>query len=464
MLLLYLRKYQLWYSIEPFTSTLPLLYLYSTRTVSRRHLVTSTPQHLISSHIPLNHLPSLPALIVSPTSYSHPVINESMAVTSPTVSSQDATPVTPETITGAQRSLSAKQKPLNTAPEDTNPEDAEPGLQPSLIPVTSIPYFRSPRAQARALSFRPESTTPEFIRPTGAAGPETSRAEAVKGTSPKEELAGPSNVTIARDLTTEEEGVAASEAERATFGYWRHGRATEPEKYAPAALAASQAALKGLVTAVTEKKEDLSSLVPAVMLQALDEDGILASDAERATFGYWRHGRVAEPDKYAPAALANVAITLKDIGSSVVGKLENLEPHAPAFLPQVLDDEDGAVASDADRAAFSYWRHGRVAEPSKCSPAASINQPTMLKDFGTSATKEFGNLEPTMPVSVSQATCGNSSKAQPTRKAASEHSPSEYSGDYRSSTISFHSSHETLSSGQRKPLIGVRNAVSSPYL
>ena len=391
-----------------------------------------------------------------------------MAVTSPTVSNQDATPVTPETITGARRSLSAKQKPLNTAPEDTNPEDAEPGSQPSLIPLTSIPYFRSPRAQARALPFRPESTAPELIRSPGGTGPETSRAEAIQGPSPKKELAGPADVAVpvAQNLAAEEEGVAASEAERATFGYWRHGRFTEPEKYAPAALAASQAALKGFATAVTENLEDLSppAPVPAVMQQALDEDGIAASDAERATFGYWRHGRVVEPDKYAPAALANAATTLKDLGSSVAGRLENLEPPVPTFLPQVLEDEDGVVASDAERATFGYWRHGRVAEPEKYSPAALKDIPTMLKDFGTSVTKDIGNSEPIMPVAVSQTTYGNSSKAQPTRKAASEHSPSEYSGDYRSSTISYHSSRATLSSGQRKPLIGVRNAVSSPYL
>jgi hypothetical protein len=223
--------------------------------------------------------------------------------------------------------------------------------------------------------------------------------------------------------------------------------------------------VKGLATAVTEKVEDLSSSVPAVMPQALDdEDGTMASDAERATFGYWIHKRVAEPDKYAPAALANVATTLKDVGSTVVGKLENLGPPVPAFLPQVLDDEDGTVASDAERATFGYWRHGRVAEPEKYAPAALTNQPIVLKGIGTSATKEIRNMEPTVPVAIPQPTYGNSSKAQPTRKAASEHSPSEYSDDYRSSTISFHSSHQTLSSGQRKPLLGVRNAASSPYL
>jgi hypothetical protein len=387
-----------------------------------------------------------------------------MAVTSPYVSNQDATPVTRQTITGAQRSLSAKEKQLNTPPEDTNPEDAEPGLQPSLIPTASIPYFRSPRAQARAVPLRPEPATPELIRPPGAPGPETTRAEAIQGTTPKKELTGVPDVTVARDLAEEDEGVAAPEAERATFGYWRHGRVTEPEKYAPAALAASQAAVKGFATAVTEKVEDLSSSVPAAMPQDLDEDGVVASDAERATLGYWRHGRVVEPDKYAPAALANVATTLKDVGSTVAGKLENLEPPVPAFLAQALDDEDGTVASDTDRAAFGYWSHGRVAEPSKYAPAALTNLPIVLKGIGTSATKELGNLEPTVPVTIPQAAYGTSSKAQPTRKAASEHSPSEYSDDYRSSTISFHPSHETLSSGQRKPLIGVRNAVSSPYL
>jgi hypothetical protein len=388
-----------------------------------------------------------------------------MAVTSPYVSNQDATPVTPQTVTGAQRSLSAKEKQLNTAPGDGNPEDAEPGAQPSLIPTPSISYFRSPRAQARALSFRPEPTAPELIRSPGTAGPETSRAEAIQGPTPKQELTGPSDVPIAGDLAAEEEGVAASEAERANFGYWRHGRVTEPEKYAPAALAASQAAVKSFATVVTEKVGDLSSSVPAINPQVLDEDGVVTSDAERATFGYWRHGRVVEPDKYAPAALANVATTLKDVGSTVAGKLENLEPPIPAFLPQPLDEEDGAVASDAERASFGYWSHGRVAEPSKYSPAALANLPTILKGRGTGATKEMGNLGPiVVPVAIPQAAYGTSSRAQPTRKAVSEHSSSEYSDDYRSATISFHSSHETLSSGQRKPLIGVRNAVSSPYL
>jgi hypothetical protein len=387
-----------------------------------------------------------------------------MAVTSPYVSNQDATPVTRQTITGAQRSLSAKEKQINTPPEDINPEDAEPGSQPSLIPTASIPYFRSPRAQARAVPLRPEPAAPELVRSPGTAGPEAHRAEAIQGTTPKQELAGPSDVTVPRDLAEEDEGVAASEAERATFGYWRHGRVTEPEKYAPAALAASQAAVKGFATAVTEKVEDLSSSLPAAMPQDLDEDGVVASDAERATFGYWRHGRVVEPDKYAPAALANVTTTLKDVGSTLAGKLENLEPPVSAFIPQALDDEDGTVASDAERATFGYWRHGRVAEPSKYAPAALTNLPIVLKGLGTSATKELGNPEPTVPVAMPQAAYGTSSRVQPARKAASEHSPSEYSDDYRSATISFRSSHETLSSGQRKPMIGVRNAVSSPYL
>ena len=388
-----------------------------------------------------------------------------MAITSPAVSNQDATPVTPQTVTGAQRSLFAKEKPLSTAPEDTNPEDAEPGAQPPLIPTASIPYFRSPRAQTRALPLRPEPAAPELISSPGTAGPETARAEAIQGTTPKQDPTGAPDVTIARKLAAEEEGVAASEAERATFGYWRRPRVTEPEKYAPAALAASQAAVKGFATAVTEKVEDLSSPVPAVVPQALDdEDGTIASDTERATFGYWRHGRVVEPDKYAPAALANMATTLKDVGSTVAGKVENLGPPVPAFLPQVLDDEDGTVASDAERATFGYWRNGRVAEPSKYAPAVLTNLPIVLKGVGTSAKKELGNLEPIVPVTIPQATYGNSAKARPTRKAASENSPSEYSDDYRSSTISFHSSHETLSSGQRKPLIGVRSAVSSPYL
>lgn len=393
-----------------------------------------------------------------------------MAVTSPYVSNQDATPVTRQTITGAQRSLLAKEKPLNTPPEDANPEDAnpedaEPGLQPSLIPTASIPYFRSPRAQARPLPLRPEPATPELIRSPGTAGPETPRAEAIKGSTPKKELTGPSDLTIARDLFAEDEGVAASEAERATFGYWRHGRVTEPERYAPAALAASKAAVKDLSTAVTEKVEGLSSSVTAAMPQTLEEDGAIASDAERVTFGYWRHGRVVEPDKYAPAALANVAATLEDVGSTVAGKLKNLEPPLPAFLPQALDDEDGPVASIAERATFGYWRHGRVAEPPKYAPAALMNLPDMMKGFGTNPTKDLRNLETVVvPVAIPQAAFGTSSNAQPTRKAASEHLPSEYSGDYRSSTISFHSSHETLSSGQRKPLIGVRNVVSSPYL
>ena len=381
-----------------------------------------------------------------------------MALTSPAVSSQDATPVTPQTVTGAQRSLSAKEKPLNAAPEDANPEDPEPGQQPSLIPIASIPYLRSPRAQARALSFRPESTAPQLNRPTGAAGPETSRAEAIQGAPTKPELAGPSDDTLAKNLASEEEGVVASKAERATFGYWRHGRVTEPEKYAPAALTASQEALRGFATAVTKQVEDLNSPMPAVVPQALDEEGPVASDAERATFGYWRHGRVAEPDKYAPAALANVATTLKDIGSTLAGKLENLEPPVPAFVPQALDDEDGMVASDTERANFGYWKHGRVVEPSKYAPTALAN---FLKDFGTSTSNGLANLE---PVALPQATYGISPKTQPTREAASEHSPSEYGNDYRSSTISFHSSHDTLSSGQRKPLFGVRNAASSPFL
>jgi hypothetical protein len=436
--------------------------LISTSTSPPHHLITSTPHN---SHIPLNHLLFRLVILVSPTSNSTPVINERMAITSPAVSNQDATPVTRQTITGAQRSLSAKEKPLNTAPEDANPEDAEPGTHSPLIPTASIPYFRSPRAQARTLPLRPEPGAPELISSPGTTGPETARAEAIQGTTPKQDPTAPPDVTIVQDIAAEEEGVAASEAERATFGYWRHPRATEPEKYAPAALAASQAAVKGLATAVTEKVEDVVSSVPAVVPQVLDdEDGPIASDAERATLGYWRHPRVMEPDKYAPAALANVATALKDVGSTVAGQLEISRSPVAALIPQVLDDEDGAVASDAERAAFGYWKHPRVTEPSKYAPAALTNQPIVLKGVGTSAAKDLGNLEPAAPVAIPQATYGNSSKAQPARKAASEHSPSEYSDDYRSSTISFHSSHQTLSSGQRKPLIGVRNAVSSPYL
>jgi hypothetical protein len=142
-----------------------------------------------------------------------------MAITSPAVSNQDATPVTPQTVTGAQRSLFAKEKTLSTAPEDTNPEDAEPGAQPPLISTASIPYFRSPRAQARALPLRPEPAAPKLISSPGTAGPETARAEAIQGTTPKQDPTGAPDVTIARELAAEEERVAASEAERATFGY-----------------------------------------------------------------------------------------------------------------------------------------------------------------------------------------------------------------------------------------------------
>lgn len=464
-----------------------------------------------------------------------------MAITSPAVSSQDAAPITPETITGASFPLSAKEKPLDATP---SPEaDPDTGDTP-LIPLATIPYFRSLRSRARTIPLQPEPPAPQLDPPPGTGSPQTTGAEALPGPPAEQKPAGgaePVGPAIAAAVNEffaeEEEAVIASPAEREGFGYWssgrsqakravegvekaigfvqeeaedvigglplmepekitywrsersqakkpmeglekaielvkeetedfiggqpliepdkitywRHPRVAEPAKYTPATIQALPATLKEISLNVSKELEDLEPSVPVVIPPPT----------------YWRHPRVAEPAKYAPAALEVLPATLKEIASNVSKELEDLEPSVPAIIPQA-----------------TYWRHPRVAEPAKYAPHTTEALPVAFKEISSIVAKEVEDLEPSVPAIIPPTSYWNSQKSRPDprpppkaalppplatsnpRHAAAKdqsNSSSEYS-DYRSSAISFHSSDATLSSGQRRPQTGLRSAVSSPYL
>lgn len=407
-----------------------------------------------------------------------------MAVTSPAVSSQDATPVTPKTTTGA--TLLSKEKPLNAAHKSPIPGPAPPTAPPTA--PTAVPGIRPPNPQTGAVPLGPEPTASKLSHAPGEGGPPANRAEAVKR-SPEEPkltgqgIAGP--LDIARNFVLEEEGVPASQAERETFRYWRSGRSqakraiegletaagslkkaedvigekalvepekithwrqgrvVDPAKYAPAALAA----LPDLLTSQAKVAADQLKNTAKVLEEDID-GGKALIEPEKIT--YWKPGRVTDPAHYAPAALAALPAAVE---SQVKGVGEHLG-NAFEFLKDEVDGGKALIEPDK----ITYWSHGRVADPAKYAPAALAALPNAPKDLGLGMAGP--QVKPdTVPPSPPAGPVPHVTPREPTR----EYSHSEYS-DYRSSTISYHSSRATMSSGQKRPRQEVRDAFSSPYL
>jgi hypothetical protein len=419
-----------------------------------------------------------------------------MALTSPAVSSQDAAPITPETTTGA--TFFSKEKLLNAAPTVSNP-----GPEPPAVPTAAVPDPRPPGAQDGTLSLGPEPAASQLNPATGETSPPANRAEAVERPLEEQKLPGEGitgALATARNPTFEDEGIAASQAERETFGYWRsersqakkaleglettvgslnekedvigekalvepekitywrQGRVADPANFAPAALAVMPSVLKDqakgvgsqLEKAVEYLKEDIDGEKPLI-------------EPEKMT--YWRHPRVADPANYAPAALAALPVILTSQAKGTEGQLGKA-------VESFKEDVDGGKALiEPDQ--ITYWRHPRVADPAKNAAAALAALSTALTDVGKGMVDPPIRPEAVLPpapsipfirpdAALSQAPAAPAPPIPP-RRAAREYSLSEYS-DYRSSIMTFHSSDRTLSSGQRRPQPEARNTVSSPYL
>lgn len=413
-----------------------------------------------------------------------------MAFTSPAVSSQDAAPITPETTTGA--SLLSKEKPLDASPgiANTNPVP-DPQPQPTTVSPTApaaISDIRPADTPTGPLPLGSEPKTSELSHAAGEGSPPANRTEAIERPAEEQKLAGqgvPGPLDIARSPALEEAGIPASQAERETFGYWRSGRSqakraleglettvgslkeeedviggkslvdpekvtywsqdrvADPAKYATAALTA----LPALLTSQAKAVEDQAKKAAPFLDEDLDGGNALI-EPEKIT--YWSHGRVADPAKYAPAALAILPPVL---GSQAKG----IEDHLENAFQFAKDEVDGGKALiEPDK--IAYWSNGRVAEPAKYAPAALAALSSALKNVGLGIVNTQIRPDTVLPSPPA-----GPPPPVPPRKAARTDSPSEYS-DYRSSTMSFHSSQATLSSGQRRPQPEVRNAFSSPYL
>ena len=235
--------------------------------------------------------------------------------------------------------------------------------------------------------------------------------------------------------------------------YWRQGRVADPAKFAPAALAA---ALPDLLTSQAKAVADEMKTDAHVLDEDLD-GGKPLIEPEKIT--YWSHGRVADPANYAPAALAALPNALTSQAKVLGDKLES------PF--KFLEEVDGGKAL-IEPEKITYWSHGRVADPAKYAPAALAAVPSVLQDLGQGIVNPQtrpGSVLPSLPAAPAPPIAAPPVSAPPVPplKAARSYSRSEYS-DYRSSTISFHSSHATMSSGQKRPQPDVRNAFSSPYL
>lgn len=420
-----------------------------------------------------------------------------MAYTSPAVSSQDAAPITPGTTTGA--SLLSKEKPLNASPGIPNP-GSEPPLATPTTPTT-LPNPGPAGSQTAPLPLRPESSTSELSHQASKGSSPATRTEAIERPLEEQKLSGQTAASepldLARSLALEEEGIPASQAERENFTYWRSGRSqakralesveavvgplkeeeeviggrslvdpekitywrqgrvSDPAKFAPAALAtlpnvlASQAKSIGdeMKTAAHVLEEDL-------------EGGKALIEPEKIT--YWSHKRVADPANYWQAALGALPNVLTTQAKAVGDKLGS----PSNFLEEEVDG--GKALIDPDK--ITYWSHGRVADPAKYAPAALAALPSALKDIVPSivnSQSKPGTALPSLPSGPAPPVPGLGppfpAPSAPPLKAARSYSRSEYS-DYRSSDISFHSSHATMSSGQKRPQPDMRNAVYSPYL
>jgi hypothetical protein len=296
----------------------------------------------------------------------------------------------------------------------------------------------------------------------------------------------------------EEEGVPASQAERETFGYWRsgrsqakrvlesveaivgsikeeedvigekpmvepekityrrHGRVADPAKFAPAAPVA---AAPDVLTSQAKAVGDEMKTAAHVLEEDLD-GGKPLIEPEKIT--YWSHGRVADPANYAPVALAVLPYALTSQAKMVGGKLES------PF--KFLEEEVGGGKALIEPDKITYWSHGRVADPAKYAPAALAALPSALKDIGLGIVDPQSKPDtalPSLPPGPAPPVPGPDPPVPapyvPPLKATRSYSRSDYS-DYRSSAISFHSSHATMSSGQKRPKPDMRNAVYSPYL
>jgi hypothetical protein len=411
-----------------------------------------------------------------------------MAVTSPTVSSQDAAPITPETTTGA--SLLAREKPLDVAPED-----ATPGANHPPIPFATLSYIRPSRSQSGALPLGPEPTTSELSHTLGEGSPPAPRAEAIERPTEEPKLPGPGvtgPLEIARGPALEEEGIAASQAERENLTYWKSERAqakrplegletavgafkeeedvigekalVEPEKIAywkqprvfdPAKYTAET--LTGLPSVLMSQATGLENRVEKAA-QTLQED----VDGEKALIEpekitYWKQPRVFNPTKYASAAFTGLPPVL-------ISQATGFENHVEKAVETLQEDVDGGKALIAPEK-ITYWTQGRVTDPAKYAPAALAALPANLKDIGLGIANPHLDVLPLAPTAPAPSipVVPISAPPVPASRAARECSRSEYS-DYRSSIISFHSSDATLSSGQRRPPPEVRNSYSSPYL
>ena len=267
-----------------------------------------------------------------------------MAVTSPAVSSKDAHPVTPGTTTGA--SLLSKEKPLNATHED-----AAPGSEPPLVPPATISYFRSPRTQARTLPLGPQPTTPGLSTAPREGVPPPNRPETTERPIEKQKLsraAIPEPPAIISELAQEEDGIPASQAERETFTYWRSGRSQ------------AKGPIEGLEKAAGSLKEEAEDLM----------GGKFLIEPEKIT--YWKPGRVADPEKFSPTALAALPALLTNQAKKVE------EGVAKAVDPVNLEDlEKWPALIEPDK--ITYWRPGRVADPAKYAPAAIAALPSVLK-------------------------------------------------------------------------------------
>ncbi|KAM0709763.1 hypothetical protein Q7P35_003804 [Cladosporium inversicolor] len=415
-----------------------------------------------------------------------------MAFTSPAVSSQDAAPITPQTTTGA--SLLSKEKPLNASPGVTTP-----GPEPTLAAPTdppALPDLRPAPSQTAPLPLGPEPKTTQLSHPASEGGPPATRTEAIERPPEEQKLArqtataGPLDIARSILVEEEEEGIPASQAERETFGYWRSGRSqakralegleavaepakeeedviggkslvepekitywrqgrvADPAKFAPAALAALPDVLIGeakvvgdeMKTAAHDLEEDLDGGNPLV---------------EPAKITYWSHGRVADPASYAPAALEAVPNALKSQAKAFGDKLES--PFK--FLEEEIDGGKALIEPDK----ITYWSHPRVAEPAKYAPAALAELASMLKTLGQGIVNPQARPDAGLPSLPPAPIPPIPVPPVLPREAARTYSHSEYS-DYRSSAISFHSSRATASSGQKRPHSDLRSAVYSPYL
>lgn len=418
-----------------------------------------------------------------------------MAFTSPAVSSQDAAPITPQTTTGA--SLLSKEKPLNASPGITTP-GPEPPLATPTKP-SALPDLRPAISHTAPLPLGSEPTTPQLSHPASEGSPPATRTEAIERPAEEQKLTGPTAITgpfdVARSLAVEEEGILASQAERETFGYWRSGRSqakralegleaaiepakeeedviggesmvepekitywrqgrvVDPAKFAPAALApVVLAALPDVLTSQAKAVGDEMKTAAHVLEENLD-GGKPLIEPEKIT--YWTRGRVTDPANYAPAALAALPSALTSQAKAIGDKLES--PFK--FLEEEIDGGKALIELDK----ITYWRHPRVAEPAKHAPAAITSLPSVLKNLGQGIVNPQARPDTALPSLPPAPVSLNPAPSVLPRKAARTYSHSEYS-DYRSSAISFHSSRATASSGQKRPHSDLRNAVYSPYL